>query len=225
MKQQPTALETVRPANRQDIPFLAQMDLEAARSPLGRSFWEELLDEMNTPPLPFLEAMFEHDASLWGQIEDFLIIERNGQSVATCAVFRPSDTPGLEGPLNLGKLPQIAKTLGWDMAKTTSFEQAYTKAWGSDTSYLKPQAEMIVETVAVVPEHRGSGLGHSLMNAAFQRAREAGATSLGIMVIHGNEPAQALYEKYFERFTSFYPAFFNHLFPGLTKYRANLNSL
>ena len=223
MNKQLGSIETVRIASRQDVPFLALMDLEAWRAPFEQSIWEEILEATGTSPLHFLETMFYHGASHWGQIEDFLIIERSGQSVATCAVFRPSDMTESNSPLNISKLPQIAETLGWDNATTEGFEQAYAKVWRGDNSFLKPQAEMIVETVAVLPEHRATGLGHRLMEAAFNRAREAGASSLGIMVVHGNAPAQALYEKYFERFATFYPAYFNHTFPGLTKYWANLN--
>lgn len=223
MDKQISPLETVRSANRQDIPFLALMDLEASRSPFEHSFWDELLAPTRTPSARLLESMFRCDASTWGRVEDFLIIERNGQPAATCAVYRPSSTPVINGPLNLSKLPEIAAMLGWNTSTVKRFEQAYIKVWGSNNDFLKPQAELIVETVAVAPGHRGSGLGHSLMRAAFKRAREAGAASLGVMVIHGNDPAKALYEKYFEPFISFHSAFFDDTFPGLTKYRAQLN--
>ncbi len=223
MDNQPSSFETVRPANHQDISFLALMDLEASRAPFGNSFWEELLAPNGTPSVRFLEVMLQCDASNWGHIKDFLVIERSGQPVATCAVYRPSSMSETNGPLNLIKLPEIAEMLDWGTSTTKSFEQAYNKIWGDDNSFLKPQAEMIVETVAVSPEHRGLGLGHSLMKAAFKRAREAGASSLGVMVIHGNSPAKALYEKYFEPFVTFHSAFFDDTFPGLTKYRANLN--
>ncbi|ESA33158.1 nourseothricin-resistance protein [Leptolyngbya sp. Heron Island J] len=213
----------MRSANRQDIPFLALMDLEASRSPFAHSFWDELLAPTGTSSVQLLESMFRCGASLWGRIEDFLIIERDKQPVATCAVYRPSSTPVINGPFNLSKLPEIAEMLDWNTSTAKRFEQAYIKVWGNDNYFLKPQAELIVETVAVAPGHRGSGLGHSLMKAAFKRAREAGASSLGVMVIHGNDPAKALYEKYFEPFISFHSAFFDGTFPGLTKYRANLN--
>lgn len=223
MNKQWGKLETIRPATWQDVPFLARMDLEASRVPFKQSFWEELLEPVGTPPPRFLETVLRCGASQWGQIEDFLVIERSGQPVATCAVFRPSGMLGTDSPFNIGKLPEIAEVLRWDAATSRDFKQAYAKVWGGDNAFLKPQAEMIVETVAVSPEHRGSGLGHSLMRAAFECAREAGAASLGIMVIHGNKPAQSLYEKYFEPFATFHPAFFDYTFPGLTKYRANLN--
>ncbi|MEM8674470.1 MAG: GNAT family N-acetyltransferase [Cyanobacteria bacterium P01_G01_bin.67] len=168
--------------------------------------------------------MFRCKASRWGQVEDFLIVERNGKAVATCAVFCPSELAGANSPLDLSKLPHIAKSLGWSIPTIESFEQAYVEIWEADPSFLKPQADMIVETVAVLPSHRGSGLGHSLMKAAFERAQQQGANSLGVMVVHGNKPAQSLYEKYFERYTTFYPAYFNYTLPGLTKYRASLSS-
>ena len=222
MSNQSAISEAVRSARHQDIPFIARMDLEASRAPFDESFWEKLLATTGTSPTQFIEAMFSCEASCWGRIEDFLIIERNGQPVATCAVFRPSGRPEGNSPLNLGKLSQIAELLNWDTSTTESFGQAYAEMWQDSNSFLKPQAEMIVETVAVSPNHRGLGLGHSLMKAAFKRARKQGAASLGVMVIHGNKPAQALYEQYFEPYATFHAAFFEHAFPGLTKYRANL---
>ena len=216
--------DVVRSAGPQDVSFLAQIDLEATRAPFQQSFWDDILEPTGTSPLQFLESMLQCGASHWGQIQDFLVIERNGQPVAACAVFRPADISAAHSPLNIDKLPQIAEKLGWTPSITEDFRQAYLKIWEGDHSFLKPQADMIVETVAVLPEHRGLGLGHRLMQAAFKRAREAGASSLGVMVIRGNEPAQALYEKYFERFATFYPAFFNHTFSGVTKYRATLNA-
>lgn len=197
-----TDTQIVRSATHEDIPFLARMDVEASRAPFDESLWETLLAPTGTPATQFMETMFALNASRWGQVKDFIIIEKKGQAVATCAVFRPV-TIGANSPLDLSKLPQIADLLGWEPSITESFKQAYVGLWEADSNFLKPQAEMIVETVAVLPTHRGLGLGHSLMRAAFDRARQQGAASLGVMVVHGNEAAQSLYERYFERHTTF----------------------
>ena len=213
---------SVRAATAQDIPFLARMDVEASLPPFGTSFWDELLESTGTDTLTFLEAMFREGASNWGCVSDFIVLEKDGAPVATCAVFKPDPVPANDGPLNLSKLDQVAWALSWSDQTKSTFKAAYEKVWSGETGFLKPQADVIIETVAVAPDHRGMGLGKALMRAAFARGRELGAKSIGIMVIHGNDGARALYEKHFEPFATFHSAYFDHEFPGLTKYRAPL---
>lgn len=222
MNMQQNIAPAVRAATAQDIPFLAKMDVEASLPPFGRSFWDELLESTGTDTLTFLEAMFREAASNWGDVSDFIILESDGVPVATCAVFKPKPTPATEGPLNLERLDQIAGALSWSDDAKNTFRAAYEKVWSGDTGFLNPQADLIIETVAVAPDYRGNGLGTALMHAAFARGRDLGADNIGIMVIHGNDGAQALYEKHFEPFATFHGAYFDHEFPGLTKYRASL---
>lgn len=213
---------TQRMGTKDDAVFLALMDFEASLPPFEVSFWDELIKPTGSETLVFLEELFRQDASNWGNAEDFIILELDGEPAACCAVFRPAVDPPSEGPLNLDRLPQIAKTLGWSTDVTATFKAAYEKVWSGDTGFLKPQAEVIIETVAVAASARGHGLGHTLMKAAFERGRSLGAESIGIMVINGNDAAQSLYEKHFEPYATFHGAYFDHEFPGLTKYRATL---
>ncbi len=213
---------SVRPADRSDVPFLARMEQEASLPPLGTSFWEMLLESTKTGVLDFLEAMLAADGSRWGVVEDFIIVEVAGQPAATCAVFKPDPASGAHDPLDLSRLPAIAGSLSWDQGTCDAFRAAYQGMWQDDGGVLKPQADMIVEAVAVAPAFRGRGLGHRLMEAAFTKARDCGAGSLGVMVIHGNVAAQSLYEKVFEPYATFHAAYFDHQIPGVTKYRAML---
>ena len=222
MDRQATPPVTTRTATRDDIPFLAEMDCLAAQSPFERPFWEALLEGTGTAAIAFLEAMFQADGSNWGLVEDFLILEIDGHPVATCAVFRPGSPSESNGPINLLKLDAVAASLGWAPSVKSAFRAAYQEMLTSGGDILKPQAEMIVETVAVAPAHRDKGLGRKLMEAAFETAKAKGAQSLGIMVIHGNDTARTLYEKFFEPYATYHPAYFDNKFPGLTKYRATL---
>ena len=215
---------SVRPATTRDIPFIARMDLEASKPPFGAPFWDELLQHTNTGTLRFLEAMFCEEASNWGNIADFIILQLEAEPVAACAVFKPDPASDQKGPLNLDRIDELAWALSWPVATKAAFKERYETMWRGDTSFLAPQADVIIESVAVAPDHRGQGLGTALMHAAFDKGRHMGADSIGIMVIHGNDGAQALYEKHFERHSSFYAAHFDHTFPGVTKYRAPLFS-
>ena len=223
MNMQPKIDHVVRAATVADIPFLAKMDIEASLPPLGVTFWDHHLENTGTDALTFVEAMLREEASNWGNVSDFIVMESEGIPVATCAVFRPETLPEAgEGPLNLTKLDQVADALSWSETTTNAFLDAYQIVWGGDGNYMAPQAELIIETVAVSPDHRGKGLGTALMHAAFARGRELEAESIGIGVIHGNDGAQALYEKHFEPYATYWPASFDHKFPGITKYRASL---
>lgn len=213
---------SVRLAASADAPFLARMVFEASLSPFDRSFWDDLLKETGTGALDFLEAMLREGAANWGAIEDFIILEVDGTPAAACAVFAP-DEQVLEGPLNLRKLDQVSNALSWRPDVAAAFHAAYQRVWDAGADFLKPQADVIIESVAVASDFRGRGLGDALMDAAFSRAREKRSASLGVMVVHGNDAAKALYEKYFEPYVTYHAAYFDHEFPGLTKFLASLS--
>ena len=212
---------SVRAATTADVPFLARTEFEASLAPFGRSFWDDLLSESGTDTVVFLEAVLREGASSWGAVEDFIVLEVEGTAAAACAVFAPDEHAAL-GPLNLDRLDRVAAALSWTAETAAAFRAAYQGIWSGGADFLKPQAELIVESVAVVPEFRGRGLGDALMLAAFDRARARGAANVGIMVIHGNDAAKALYEKHFEPYATFHAAYFDHAIPGLTKFRATL---
>ena len=212
----------VRSANVQDIPFLARMEIEASIPPFGVSMWERVLVGTGADPLTFAAAMYGESASLWGNVEDFIVLDLDGDPAACCAVFRPPVPGPNQGSFDLRRLPAVAARLGWDAETARTFETGYRKAWGDKTGFLEPQAEVIVETVAVAPAHRGKGLGNALMHAAFARGVALGAQSIGLMVIHGNEQARRLYDKHFDPYATFHTAYFNHEFLGVTKYWASL---
>ena len=222
MNMQAPVTPQIRAATPRDIPFLARMDVEASTPPFDRPLWDELLEGTGTPTQRFVETMFREQASNWGGVSDFLVLEVSGEPAAACAVFRPRNAPDNPGPLNLNRLEQIAWSLSWSAETMDRVRAAYAAVWAGDTAFMTPQAELIIETVAVAPGRRGSGLGRALMRAAFDRGRQLGAQSIGISVIHGNNRAQALYEKHFEPFVTYHAAYFDHQFPGLTKYRASL---
>jgi GNAT superfamily N-acetyltransferase len=59
-----------------------------------------------------------------------------------------------------------------------------------------------VETLAVLPEERGAGVGHELIAEAERVARERGADALAVGLIHTNEGARRFYQR--EGFGLFY---------------------
>jgi GNAT superfamily N-acetyltransferase len=59
-----------------------------------------------------------------------------------------------------------------------------------------------LETLAVLPEERGAGVGHALIAEAERVAREWGAGALAVGLVHTNEGARRFYER--EGFGPFY---------------------
>jgi ribosomal-protein-alanine N-acetyltransferase len=58
-----------------------------------------------------------------------------------------------------------------------------------------------IQTIAVLEEHRRSGIGAALMDALLSEAVRRGASSVFLEVRADNPPAQAMYERFgFERF-------------------------
>jgi ribosomal protein S18 acetylase RimI-like enzyme len=97
--------------------------------------------------------------------------------------------------------------------------------WGGDLRpfFLTPQAPWIIETVAVLPEARGRGLGKALLRALLEEGRLQQHSHAGIMVINGNEAARHTYESIgFKPYQTFHADYFTQQFdlefPGITKF-------
>lgn len=219
---------STRKATIADIPFLAQIEYEASLPPFDHCFWEDLLEGTGTTALQFIEAELRTDASNWGNVEDFLILEAKGKPVAAAAGYVP-DTEDY-CPLRLSRLEAIAQELNWSTATLTVFRDRYLALWGGDVQpfFLTPQASWIIENVAVLPEERGRGFGKALLRALLEKGRSQQHEFAGIMVINGNDVARHTYESIgFKPYQTFHADYFseqfNIEFPGVTKFGLHLN--
>ena len=206
-----------------DIPLLAQVEYEATLPPFNQCFWDELVEHTQTPTLKFIEAMLKADASLWGNVNDFWVLEENDVPVAAAAGY----VPDLDDyrPLRLSKLDAIAQILGWSAQTTEMFRDRYFQFWSDHPKppFLAPYAPWVIETVAVLPDKRGRGLGEALIERILEQGRAQGHSHAGIMVINGNERARHTYEAVgFQPYQAFYSQYFQQLFqldfPGITKF-------
>lgn len=211
--------DAVRDAIPADLATVVEIDQMASMVPGGGTIWDPSLEGTETSVRAFLDAMYRVDASNWGAVEDFIIIERDGTPIAGCAILHTAGKASMCGPVDLSRLGRIASELGWSKTTETTFHKQYSELWSEDPVLFRPHADVIVETVGVLPMYRGKGIGHRLIGAAIDRAVAAGASSVGISVIHGNDRAARLYAHYFEPYMSFHAGYFGGGFPGLTKYR------
>ena len=219
---------STRKATEADIPFLAKIEYEASLPPLNYSFWEGLLQGMQTTALQFIEAMLRVEAGNWGNATDFLILEAQGKPVAAAAGYTPSEVD--YRPLNLAFLDRIAQDLGWSRDIANAFSDRYEEFWGNDCRpvFLTPQAPWIIENVAVLPEARGQGFGKVLLKALLEEGRSQQYSHAGIMIINGNDVARHTYESIgFKPYQAFYAEYFstqyNLEFPGITKFSFSFN--
>lgn len=222
------AVLNTRKATVADIPFLARIEYEASLPPLNHCFWEDLLQGIETSALQLIEAVLRADASNWGGVTDFLILEEQGKPVAAAAGYTPN--PEDYCPLRLSCLNKIAQDLNWSEETTTTFRDRYLQLWGGDCRpfFLTPQAPWIIENVAVLPEARGRGLGKVLLKALLEEGRSQQHSHAGIMIINGNEVARRTYESIgFKPYQTFHAAYFsdqfNSDFSGVTKFGLCLN--
>ncbi|NER78843.1 MAG: GNAT family N-acetyltransferase [Leptolyngbya sp. SIO1D8] len=207
-----------------DIPFLARIEYEAGLPPMNQCLWDDFLQGTGTDSLRFIEAMLEADASNWGGVSDFLIVEEDGKPVAAAAGFAPNLEDYL--PLRLSRLDAIAQILGWSAETTAEFRDRYEAAFRGDRQpdFLKPQAPWIIENLAVLPEARRRGLSKVLLRALLEEGRSWQHSHAGIMVLNGNDLAQHAYESVgFKPYQAFYADYFEGEFVGVTKFRLNLN--
>jgi len=211
-----------------DVPFLARIDYEASLPPLNHCFWEDILEGTQTTALQFIEATLRKDASNWGNVSDYLILEEEGKPVAAAAGYVPNSEDYC--PLRLSRLDNIAEELNWSQEITKVFCDRYMELWGGDLRpfFLTPQASWIIESVAVLPEARGRGLGKVLLRALLEEGRSQQHSHAGIMVINGNDVARHTYESvgfrpYLTFHTDYFTQQFNVDFPGVTKFGLCLN--
>ncbi|MCU0566625.1 MAG: GNAT family N-acetyltransferase [Oculatellaceae cyanobacterium Prado106] len=220
---------TTRRATIADIPFLARIEYEASLPPLDHCLWEDILQGTGTDALTFIAAKLKANASNWGNVNDFLILEAQGKPVAAAAGYLPN--PDDYCPLRLSALDAIAQDLQWTSATAEMFRDRYLESWGGHCQpvFLTPQAPWIIENVAVLPEARGQGYGRALLSALLQEGRSQHHSHAGIMVINGNHAAHHLYESLgFRPYQTFHAAYFvdqfNLEFPGITKFSLSLQS-
>ena len=73
---------------------------------------------------------------------------------------------------------------------------------GAPSQTWAVEAAATLETIVLLPEARGKGLGTALMDRVREEVREAGGTRLGLSVVAANEAAISFYRRH-----GFEPAF------------------
>lgn len=180
----------IRPAVAADVPFIAWVQQEAARSHLPIGFWDLMFPGSEEDRLRIMGRISKASARSFCHWSGFLVAEVDGRAAAALSGYTtPSFTAGS------ALLDAIGEGLD---AERWSVEQR--EAMGARTApfmtCIPDTAEdaWVIEWVATRPEHRGKGLVRALLLEILEQGRRRGHAQAQIAVLIGNTPAQRAYE-------------------------------
>lgn len=180
----------IRDARPSDVPFLAWVQQEAARSHLPRGFWDFAFPGADADRLRIVGRIAAAAPRSFCHWSGFLVAEADGQAAAALSGYTtPSVTAGSELFAAMG---EALDAEGWDEQQ----RQAMGERFAPFMTCLPDTAEdaWVIEWVATRPEHRGRGLVRALLDAMLERGRARGHRQAQIAVLIGNTPAQRAYE-------------------------------
>lgn len=184
-----TSLKIVE-AREEHIPFIAWVELAAARSHLERGMWDLYLDQPEADVLRYIESMASTEARHFAHHTNFIVAEVDGWPAAALSGYFEAVTTL---PMFLAGMDETNRKLG----VTAEQNQA---GWGRAGSITNCNIEhipdtWIIEWVATAPEFRRRGLVDALLAEILDLGRKRGASTSDIGVLIGNDRAQRAYEK------------------------------
>lgn len=180
---------TVRPARRDDAPFLAWAMLEAGRAHLSRGWYDIALGLPESQRLELLARLALTDVRSWWHFSNFLVAEDDGQPVGALCAFSSAEGYATSE----AALAEAAWPMGWgreDLAAVWS-----RGAYIFTCSVAVDDDLWTIENVAVRPSHRGRGVTGMLLDQALDKGRAAGFSQAQLSFIIGNAPAERAYAK------------------------------
>lgn len=180
----------IRPARESDVPFLAWVQQEAARSHVPRGFWDFAFPGAEADRLRIVGRIAAAAPRSFCHWSGFLVAEVDGKPGAALSAYTtPSVTAGADLFAAIG---EALDAEGWNEEQ----RQAMGERFAPFLTCVPDAAEdaWIIEWVATRPEWRGRGLVKALLHAILERGRERGHCQAQIAVLIGNTPAQRAYE-------------------------------
>jgi len=180
----------VRPARQSDIPFIAWVQQEAARSHLPHGFWDIAFPGDEAERLRMIGRIADAKARSFCHWTGFLIAEWNGQVAAGLSAYtQPS--------IAAGSALFEAMYEAFDAAQwSDEAREALNQRLLPFLTCMPDTAEdaWVVEWVATKPELRGRGLVRALLLAILERGAARGHAQSQIAILIGNTAAQRAYE-------------------------------
>lgn len=186
---------STRPATPDDVNFLARIMERSMLPAQGQGLFDELAQAIGIDRTGFHEALLRAEASNWGQIRDFIIVEQDGRPAAAAG----SHLSNLEDvrPITMGQVLSLSKQLELPQDAAKRLLQASISKFGvfGDTPHFRDPAEYVVEFAAVLPEFSGLRLSRHFFGAHVKRAVERGCKTLGTRALVGNHSALHAWER------------------------------
>lgn len=180
------AAAPIRPARREDAPFLAWAMLAASRSHLPRGSWDLLLDGPEEELLGILARLAVGEPPTMCHWSGFRVALVDGQPAAAMAGY---DTAGLAGLEPL--LDAALGARGWTAARIAAAAARFAPF--ETCSIEQPTGVWIVEWVATDPARRRRGLARDLLVCILDEGRRRGHTRAQVGMLLGNDAALRAY--------------------------------
>ena len=181
---------TIRRATRDDAEFLAWVMLASSRSHISRGAWDLIIGGDDAQCLDYLKRLVLAEPRSLCHYGSFLVAEVDCQQAAALCTSKPA-----EGGWTLVGQAQahVERDLGWTETDKAASHQRFAPM----LACMPPAAgaDWFIEFVATHPEYRRRGLVDMLMREAIRQGVESGCSLAEIMILAGNDPAQAAYEK------------------------------
>jgi len=180
----------IRDATEADVPFIAWVQQEAARSHLPRGFWDLAFPGPDTARLRMVERICRSPSRSFCHWSGFLIAEVDGRAAAGLSAYTKPSVAG--GQAFLDAMGEALDAEKWSAEQ----RQAMAARVAPFMTCIPETAEdaWVVEWVATRPEYRGKGLVRTLLHAILERGAARGHAQAQIGVLIGNTPAQRAYE-------------------------------
>ena len=180
----------IRPAVDADVPFIAWVQQEAARSHLPQGFWDLAFPGSEADRLRIVGRIAKGSAQSFCHWSRFLVAEVDGRAAAALSAYTQPSVAG--GSAFFESLGAALDAEGWSEEERQSMNVRIAPF----LTCLPDTAEdaWVIEWVATRPDYRGRGLVRALLHEILDRGRERGHAQAQIAVLIGNTPAQRAYE-------------------------------
>jgi ribosomal protein S18 acetylase RimI-like enzyme len=180
----------IRPARETDVPFIAWVQQEAARSHVTTGFWDLAFPGPDEDRLRMVGRICKAPQRSFCHWSGFLVAEADGQVAAALSGYT---NPAVSaGSLLFEAMNEAFNAEGW----TAEQREGMSTRIVPFLTCVPDSAEdaWIVEWVATKPEFRGRGLVRNLLHEILEIGRKRGHKLAQIGVLIGNTPAQRAYE-------------------------------
>lgn len=179
----------IRPATKDDVPMLAEVVLQAARSHVDTSVFDLAIPSSEQQRLVAVRAMLTSEQRSFCHYENFLVMCVDGEPAAALSGYAAYDE----------SLLPVEQCMITGFRAVGMNEEQVGGAFASMMPFLECTSDdepgaWIIEWVACLETFRRRGLVRELMHAILERGKERGHSLCQIGILTGNISAQRAYE-------------------------------